>query len=166
MSSNDLPVEPATEGPAEALPNFLKAKATTDAPAPKRGKPSWSPSNRLTLRDVPPGMHGRWVSREYDRIAHRLDQGFVFANPETGVGNMQSVLGSNAPLGAHVRSDLVLMAIPEEMVRDYQTHVQATDKKAWDTIRRTGGSNTVNAAPGMKFRGTGKDGSAVQTIID
>ena len=109
---------------------------TSEAPKPrKRGARSWAPENPLHAGKVPAGMHPRWVAQRDTSISRRLDQGFVFANPETGwaakpKGETDRFQGAPTRGG-----DLVLMVLPEEDHLSYREFIAERTAQATRNVQ-------------------------------
>ena len=125
-------IEPS---PSEALEAF-KARVN------KKGNNSWKPADKLSLSRHTAetlkknGLHPRWVSREDDMIGRRLDQGFAFANRETGTPIEGSAEKPTVPGTTPTRHDLVLMVTTAENAEGYRNSQHRKTDEIENTISK------------------------------
>lgn len=119
--------------PAEALEAF-KARVN------KKGNNSWKPADKLALSQRTAeqlkknGLHFRWVERADDMIGRRLDQGFAFANRETGTPIEGSAERPTVPGTTPTRHDLVGMVTTIENAEAYRNNNHARVDEREKTI--------------------------------
>ena len=153
--------KPETERAAE----FTKAQPSQEAIA-RRNRRTRSPvdgrRNILTVKGLAPGMVGRWVDNDPDRVAALMEQGYEPVRHAVQVGDTSIDNGSQ--LGATVTKrvgggkEAILMQIPKEwfdadqkakqkIVNDREAAIYGLGKEAGNTY---GGVKVADVVPGRR----------------
>lgn len=81
-----------------------------------KGNAQWRPANRLGTQEQKPGFAYRFVRSDPENIESKEMEGWKFVNQTTGIpGEISDE--QNKSVGAKKHKELVLMALPEEIVK-------------------------------------------------
>ena len=127
----------AAVGRAEAQSDpVLAVKEAILARMKKGSRVLASRANRLATKAIP-GFKQRWVAKDESEIGRRIEQGYVTVNRESGLPMDIAEVPSQA-LGSSVeRTDLVLMATPNELVEERLRDQQELVDRSERTMKRT-----------------------------
>lgn len=102
----------------------------------KKGKPSWRPAQRLSVKKRPEGYVLRWANKDTANLQKKQAEGWVFANKENGVDVEQEMPGMITGTGKFGSTpeyrDAVLMAIDETTAQERRDYFQ---ERSDDQIR-------------------------------
>ena len=125
--------------PAEA-PEPVETLAETTPIEKKKGRRSWAPRKRMTVRGKDPNFRYHWVRAESDDIDRRLEEGLSFVSKETGIPGEYTEpedFGGEYPLDTSKRCrELVLMALPEEDGRARDEWIQEQTRLQTVTLKQ------------------------------
>lgn len=116
----------------------------------KKGRQSWRPAKRLSIRGQTPGFRLRWANKDPANIQKKLAEGWVPANKTNGINVEQEFPGlvhDGSPLsGCPEYRDAVLMALPEETAQERTAYFAEQSAKQIRAVKdRAQAENDANA---------------------
>lgn len=133
-------------------------------PAPKKGKRSWAPAQKLSLVNKQPGFRHRWCDNDPQNIEKKQAEGWVFVDPNQGVKadhEFPEHVSDGKPLtSTKTYRELVAMALPEDLAeaRD-EYHEELTRKQT------AGLKHRLETDLGDEARKDGASGAAAHGTI-
>ena len=114
--------------------------------------------DRLSVANKPSGFRLRWCDRDAMNVANRLEDGWVFIDRTKGIPvEPDEDFDGKVPDGVHVRRELVLMGLPEDLAKDRESEIQdATNTQVASIKRRAQSSMTSMAGPDANVYGSVK----------
>ncbi len=114
--------------------------------------------DRLSVAKKPENFRLRWCDRDEVNIANRLEDGWVFVDKTKGIPvEADEQLDGSVPDGVHVRRELVLMALPEELGKERDAMIAADASRQVEGIKRKAQANMAqNAGPDATVYGSVK----------
>lgn len=80
----------------------------------KKGKPTWKPAAKLSVVNKQAGFRYRWCDKDQLNISRKTEEGWVFANKDTGLPVEHDNPDGNPLTSATEYRELVVMALDEE----------------------------------------------------
>lgn len=120
------------KNPENVLPFELDAQTSelTEQRAPKKGKPSWKPSNLGDIIGKEHGFRYRRVRKEDDNIAKKLEEKWDFVSKVDSPNTSHAFPTGRPNEGKQLDSvvggrDWVLMRMPEEIAQERDNYINA-----------------------------------------